>query len=178
MTTALYELAGIREALDAVIAENEGELDAALEAALDAIDGAFEEKVERVALYIRERHALAKAIKEEEDRLAERRQALTNGAARLVAYLQVNMERVGKTKVNGLLVTVALQKNPMSVVPVTALDEPELRNIASFAPRYVRHEESWNLDKKAVLEDHKAGTLDPEIAKRVEIRQTQSLRIR
>ena len=67
--------------VDAVIAENEGDVDAALEKALDEIAGAFDEKAERVALYIRERHALAKAIKEEEDRLAARKDALLKTAA-------------------------------------------------------------------------------------------------
>lgn len=178
MTTHLYEIAGVREVLDGVIAENDGVLDASLEAALDAIDLAFEEKAERVALYIRERLALAAAIREEEERLAARRKALTGTAEHLTGYLQQNMERVGKTRINGLLATVSLQKNPPKVEALTPLDEAELRNIASFAPRYVKHEESWALDKRAILDDAKAGTLDPEVGKRVAITQSVSLRIR
>lgn len=179
MTNAtLYQLAGVREALDKVIAENEGEIDAAMEAALDQVNGSFDDKVERVALYVKELHGLAKMMKEEEDRISERRQAVTKDASRLVAYLQTQMERVGKAKVNGLLCTVSLQKNPPSVVPVVTMDEPELRNIATFNPRYVRHDETWALDRKAILEDYKAGTLPEDIAKRVQITQSTSLRIR
>lgn len=178
--TALYELANIREALDAVIAENEGELDAALEKALDEITGAFDEKAERVALYIRERHALAKAIKEEEDRLAARKDALLKTAATLTKYLHTQMERVGRDKINGLLCTIAVQKNPPSVVELLACDEADLRNVAQmYEGKFIRRvPEQWSWDRKAIIEAAKAGPLPEDLAKRVSVVQGTSLRIR
>jgi hypothetical protein len=178
MTTALYEITNARLALDSVVNEAEGELTPQWEAAFDRIDGDWTEKAERCALWIREQLATAELVKAEEDRLAARRKALVRNAEGLTAYLQRNMEAIGKQKVNGLLVTLAIQKNPPRVEAVTPMDEPELRNIATFCPQYVNHVESWTLNKRAILDDAKAGTLPEDILRRVAIVQNTSLRIR
>jgi len=178
MSATLHELAGLREVIDATVAENEGELTPELEAQLDAWDGSFADKVERCGLWAVEQLSYAVAIGAEEQRLAKKRRAHENRAEWMKRYLQSCMERAGKTKVNGVLCTVALQKNRASVQPIVPLADEDLRTIATFAPKYVRHEESWSLDKEAILEDHKAGTLDADVAKRVQVVQTQSLRIR
>lgn len=177
-TAPLYEITNARLALDSVVAEAEGELTPQWETAFDQIDGDWNEKAERCALWIKERLAMAEMVKAEVDRLSARCKALVRDAEGLTTYLQQNMEAIGKEKVNGLLVTLALQKNPPKVEALTAMDESELRNIATFCPQYVRHTESWALDKKQILEDSKTGTLPEDIAKRVQITQTRSLRIK
>lgn len=179
MSATLYELADARAILESWLAETEGELTPEIEALLNELDGKADEKIERVALFVREQLAIAKAIQEEEARLRTRRTVREKAADSLKAYLQAQMERLGKSKVEGLLCTVAIQKNPPSVTPVTVLDEAELRNVYMFAPEYVtRVPESFALNKRAVLDAHRAGTLPDDIAKRVAIIQTQGLRIR
>jgi hypothetical protein len=127
-----------------------------LEAELDALTLAGSEKIERVALYIREQLATARAIKEEEDRIKARRQAAEKSADSLKRYLERNMERLHVERVDGLLCTVALQSNPPAVV--SQLDEPALRNLVMTDPDLVTHvPESFTLNKRAVLDLHRAG---------------------
>lgn len=176
--STLYELADLRDVIDAALAESEGELTDDLAAKLDAWEGAFADKVERVALYIRERRAQAKAIKEEASRLSALQKRHDGDADRLEAYLHTQLLRVGKREVNGLLVKVALAKNPPSVVPVVDVDEPTLRNMAMWAADFIRHDESWSLNRAAILAAYKAGTLPADVAKLVEVRQTERVSIR
>lgn len=182
MTTTLretmYDLAVAHEALEAIIAEQEGEITPSQEQAFDAINDRFETKVENAALIAIERRADAEKIRAEAKRLTDRAKALETDADRLVALIANRMIAFGKDKVRGLLVTVGFQKNPPSVSPVGTIDDCDLRNIAMYAPTLVRHEESWSLDKRAVLDAHKAGTLPSDVARRVAITQSTSLRIR
>lgn len=177
-TFSLYELADLRERLVALVADEDGELTPDLEAAWDAIEGQFSEKVERTGLFVKELLAESEAIATEAKRLAERAKAREAKAERLKALLLTAMQKYGTDKVRGLLCTVATQANPPKVEAVTALDEAELRNVAMFAPAFVRHEECWSLDRKAVLDAHKRGELPEEIARRVKVTQTTGLRIR
>lgn len=178
-TTALYELANARDILDTWLEETGGELTPEIETLLNDLEGQAKDKVERVALYIVEQLSHAKAMKAEEERLAQRRKAREKAADSLKAYLQGQMERLGLKKVEGLLCTVAMQNNPPSVVPAVEIDEADLRNVYTFAPEYVtRVPESYSLNKRAILDAHKAGTLHEDVAKRVQIVQTASLRIR
>jgi chromosome segregation ATPase len=117
-TVTLYERTEALRLVDEWIAEHEeeilaagGDLDALpeLRALLDQAEGDFKDKVERVALKVRELTATADAVKAEADRLKNRVNALDNAAASLKEYLKRNMEAVGVQKVNGLLATVAVQ---------------------------------------------------------------------
>lgn len=176
--TTLYELADLRDVIDRALDATEGELTDELAQALDAWEGAFADKVERVAMWASEEQRLAEAAREEAKSLTAKAQAREARVEWAKRYLQAQLERVGKTKVEGAIKTVALAANPPKVEALTPLDDAELRNIASWAPQYVRHDESWTLDKKRVLADHKAGTLDPDVGKRVAIVQSHSVRIR
>lgn len=177
-TLTMFDMVLQRDALTAIVAEQDGELTPDQEAAWNALDGDFAQKVENTALVICERQATADAIKAEAGKLIDRARAVENDAKRLRDLLASRMTAFGKDKVTGTLKTVAFQKNPPSVQPVVAIDEADLRNLAMIAPGFVRHEETWALDKKAVIEAHKAGALPDDIAKRVQIVQTQSLRIK
>lgn len=174
----LYDLAEARGILDEFLTETEGEVTPELEQLLESLEGQVTEKVERVALYIREQLATAAAVKEEEQRLATRRKSLERAAEGLKNYLQRQMERLGTTKVNGLLCTVALQKSQPSVtstLDVTQLmdlaeaDETSLRRFVTVIP------ENYVLDKRAVLEAYKTGERLPD---GVGIDQGQHVRIR
>lgn len=173
-TMKLYEIADSREILDHWLLETEGEVTPELEALLAELDAKADEKIERVALYVREQKSLAAAAKEERDRISGVVKRRETAAASLMAYLQREMERLGKTKVTGLLATIALQKNPPSVKG--ELSDDLLRTYAQIDAPFVRHvPESFALDRKAVLDLHKNGQPIPD---GLTIEQSESLRIR
>lgn len=172
-TLTLYEIADARDILDSWLLESEGEVTPELEALLSEIDAKADEKIERVALFVREQRALALAAKEERDRIGAVVKRRENAAASLTLYLQREMERLGKSKVTGLLCTVAIQNNPPSVKgePVMALDE-----LYALRPELVRCvPASYALDRKAALDASKAGAALP---MGVTVEQSQSIRIR
>jgi hypothetical protein len=161
MTTVhLYELADARDILESWLSESEGEVTPELEALLTELDAKAEDKIEKVALYIREQKALADAAKQERDRLAAMASTRLKAAESLTNYLHREMDRLGKDRVNGILATVTLQKNPPSVVgeAVRPLD-----GLYVEAPEFVRYSPaSFALDRKAIIEAHKAGTPIPD----------------
>lgn len=172
-STTLYEISEAREILDAWLTESEGEVTPELEALLAEVDANANEKIERVALYIREQKALADAAKQERDRLAGIAATRLKAAESLTSYLHREMDRLGKDKVNGVLATIALQKNPPSVTgePVRPLEALYVE-----APELVRHvPATFALDRKAIIEAHKAGRPIPE---GLTVTQTVGVRIR
>jgi len=147
----LYEIVEARDILDKWLEESEGELTPEIEALLDHLDGKADEKIERVGLYIRERLAQAKAVKEERDRLDALAKREERAADSLKSYLKRCLEALGKTKVHGLLATVAIQQNSQPSV-TTALTATELYALDEARP-YVRRVETvlYSLDREAVL---------------------------
>lgn len=172
--TTLYEIADMRDVLDTWLSESDGEVTPELEQLLADVEAQADEKIERVALYIREQKALAKGIKEEEERLAARRKARERAAESLTRYLEAQMQRLGKAKVNGLLVTVAMQKNAPSLVG--DLDAEWLEALRATGSPFVRVvPEQVTLDRRALLDFAKSGGDLPE---GLTVTQTESLRIR
>jgi hypothetical protein len=94
----------------------EGVLDDTLEADLDAIAGAMEEKVEAVVVVMRELDAEAAALKAEEQRLAARRKAREANAERLRAYTARCMGLAGTRKIATGLAVVSLRASTSVVV--------------------------------------------------------------
>lgn len=175
---ALYEIANARDILDNWLAESEGELTPELETLLAELDGKADDKIEKVALYIRERLAHAAAVKEEVARLAAIQKREERAADSLKRYLHDQMIRMGKDKVNGLLCVVALQKNPPSVVGEVPVETLGLwrETLTDGFGRFVRFvPATYALDRKAILDAHKAGDAIPAD---LTITQSLSLRIR
>lgn len=151
MGIALYELANAREILNEWLTESDGEVTPELAELLDGITGDIDEKIERVALYIREQLATSTAIKEEADRLTARAKVREKAADGLKAYLKVQLERLGRTKVEGLLATVAVQRNSAPAIR-TVLEASELYAIEDARP-FVKREEMvvYSIDRAAVI---------------------------
>lgn len=173
-SVALYEIAEMRRVLDGWLEESEGECTPEMEQLLADVDAKADEKIERVALYIRERLAHAAAVKEEVQRLQAIQKREEKAADSLKAYLHRQMDALGKEKVNGLLCTVAMQKNPPSVkgdVPPSVLAEL----MDSAAQFVVYTPATYTLNWRAVLDAHKAGQPIPD---GLTIEQGTSLRIR
>jgi Siphovirus Gp157 len=170
----LYDIANARGILDEFLAETEGEVTPELQQLLDELAGEAAEKIERVALYIREQAATAKAIQEEADRLQTRAAAKLKAADGLKAYLKLQLERLGTTKVDGLLCSVALQNSPLSLRG--DFDDSKLRELYELGIPYVRRvPESFKLDRKAALDAAKANV---PLVHGLAVEQTTHVRIR
>jgi t-SNARE complex subunit (syntaxin) len=114
---------------------------------LSAIEEALEDKVENVAKLVRCLEADIKAIKEEEQRLADRRKAVENKISGIKEYLQSQMEVAGLEKVKRPTITVSIQANPPSV---EVTDE-------SLIPSDYMVPQPSKIDKKAIMTALKDG---------------------
>lgn len=134
---------------------------------LEGIDGELEVKADGYARVMRQMDADAKAIKAEEERLANRRKSLENRAANLKGRLQQMMEITGKVKFKTELFSFGIQKNPAAVV----IDEQYIENI----PEEYLIQQEPKIDRAKLKEDLKAGKNLDGIA---HLEQSESLRIR
>ena len=131
---------------------------------LEALQEAIEDKAENIAKLIRNLEADVKVIRDEEKRLAERRQVIENKVERLKSYLQEQLEIAGIDKVKRPTITVAIQKNPPSV---DIIDE-------TLIPADFFVSQPAKLDKKAILERLKNGEEVPGVT----LKQTKGVRIK
>ena len=131
---------------------------------LEGIDGELEAKADGYARVMRQMDADAKAIKAEEERLANRRKSLENRSAALKSRLQQMMELTGKTKFKTALYSFNIAKNPASVV----IDDE------SKIPAEYWIAQDPKLNKSALKEMLSTG----EICEYAHLEQGQSLRIR
>lgn len=162
----LYELTS--EYLDLLAMLEDPDVDEELiNDTLEALGGELEVKADGYARVMRQMDADAKAIKAEEERLANRRKSLESRSAALKGRLQQMMEITGKVKFKTELFSFGIQKNPAAVV----MDEQYIENI----PECYLIVQEPKIDKQKIKEDLKAG-LDLEGIAHLE--QTESLRIR
>lgn len=155
MSATLYELGASLERIYAQLEESGGELTPEMEVDLEAVSGDFADKVERVALMIRQFQASAEVVKMEEARLAKRRAARENSAESLKAYVLAWMRRVDRLEVKRPLATVRVQDSPPSahlLVPVDALPDSLVRVVP----------EQRVFDAQAAIALHRAGRPLPE----------------
>lgn len=161
MSATLYEIADLRGIIDAALEESGGELTPEIEAALTAWDEKFADKAERVALYICEQEAHANAAKEEAKRLNDLAASRLKRCASLERYLLTQMQAVGKDKIDGVLKTIAIAKNPPAVKGEIAQQDMAYLHSAwvdGKGPKLVTYvPESYKLDKDAVKAAAKAG---------------------
>lgn len=98
----LYEIVGDLNAIAEVLNENGGELTPELEAQLDALEGAFEDKLARCALMAKNLAAESEKHKAEQERQYARQVQLTKSCAALKGYMKACMEARGVQKVAGI----------------------------------------------------------------------------
>lgn len=169
----LYEATEALNIVGDLLYESEGQVTPEIEELLEQAEGQFAEKAERVALFIRGQQSQAKLIKEEEERLAERRKRYDRSAESLKAYLQRNLEAAGKEKVEGKFISVRIQKNPPAVKG--EFSQALLGMLYQKSPAFVAVvPQSYTLDKNAIKDAFKRGEVLPE---GIEIQQSISLRI-
>lgn len=179
-STTLRELIGDeRHALDALLEETEGEVTPEIAALWAELDDKIASKVESWGLWIARQASMLNAIDAEIARLEGRKSAVKRAIASSKAELQRQMELAGLDKVKGVLVTVALQKNPPSVKGELA--QPDLWKLyeawrVGEGPEFVtRVPEVYKLDRDAVKVAHKAGQPIPA---GLTVEQGTSLRVR
>lgn len=144
----LYDLTAQYAYLNELI--DNGELSAQdLEDTLASIEGAIEIKMENIIKVIKNMQAEAKALKEEEDRLATRRRQLEARELRLKQYAQQQMEVARLDKLNAGIFKVRLQKNPTSV---DVFDEAKV-------PDRFKEPQAPKVLKKEILEELKNGAV-------------------
>lgn len=115
----LYELGEAYRLLCKRIEETEDSdtaEDVVLQAALDSIEDAVENKAQAIIIMAKEWEAEAAALKEEEGRLAKRRKALENRAERIRGYLLVQLVAAGISKLRTKLFSITVNKPKAKVV--------------------------------------------------------------
>lgn len=148
----LYDLTANVAAIYNRVLDDDADL-AVLEDTLQSLEGAIEVKAENMAKFVLMLNADADAIDSEIKRLQARKAARLNRAERIKAYLKNQLEFIGKDKVQTPLMTVAIRKNPPSLVidDVAAIPTEYLTMIpARFEPT-----------KELIKESLKAGNEVP-----------------
>lgn len=145
----LYEINAALEALLEQVDEETGELTCDLEQ-LDALMMERDEKLEGLALYCKNADAEAKAIREEEKALAERRRSLENKAERVKGFLA---EQLAGEKFSTPKVAVSYRKSEQ--VEVSAAFFTDESN-----ERFLRFKDP-EADKTAIKAALKAGEKVP-----------------
>lgn len=130
---------------------------------LNLIEDGFEEKAENIVKFIKNLEADAKALKDEEKRLAEKRKAKENSIKWFKFYLQNNMEMLDKKKIKAGLFNVNIQKNPPSV---NVINEKMI------------DDEYFIIERKLDKQKLKADLKDGKEIMGAELQQGESLRIR
>lgn len=148
MEITLYELRTSYLQLERLLDEDPN---ADIEAALSMVDDSFEEKVENVIKIIRMYESYQEAIKVEEQRMKKRREGYEKKCERLAAYIENNMRAIGKEKVEGILFTARIQKNPPKVV----VQNPD------YIPAHFFNRSAPTLDKEAIKKALQAGATVP-----------------
>ena len=134
-----------------------------VESAIAEIQGNFEDKAENIVKLIKSIEADIKGYKEEETRLSTRRKTLENKVKGLKDYLEGSMIALNKKDIKGKIFTLAIKKNPPSVV----IDD---FNILPMEYKKIEEKE----DKKKIKESIDNGIEVPG----ARIEQKESLRIR
>ena len=105
-------------------------------------------KIDNIAVYVKNLEAEAVAIRAEEKRLKERREAKERKAERLKNYIKTSMMLQGETKFESARVSMSLRNSKAVVV-----DESKLESVY-FTSKIVQ-----SVDKKAIREALEAGIL-------------------
>lgn len=168
MKRPLWVISDDLEAVASKIIDAGGELTDELAAELEAMEGEFTDKVERVALYIRMLERNAAGAKVEKDRLAAIQKANETAASGLKSYLLSIMAQHGRDKIETYKARVTRVANSRPAVRWTGDTYDEI-------PEPFKRTRVVNtIDADAVLAAENEGqALDP----RIEIERGHHIRI-
>lgn len=146
---ALYQM--VDEYRDALAHLADMDLDdQTMEDTLEGLQGELMVKGQNVAAFALNLEAEAQAMKEAEQRIAKRRQALENKSKHLRDYLRINMERSGITEIsaNDKSFRVKLMKGR----PTCVIDDEK-----ALPPDYVEEVKTTRVDKRLITQAIKDG---------------------
>lgn len=115
MSRKLYELTQDFKNLEDLLDNSEMD-NAEIEKALNEVAGKFVDKAENICKVRAMILSDVEGIKAEEKRLKDLRKQKENAIKNLESYLEANMRSLDQKKVEGGLFTLAIRKNPASVV--------------------------------------------------------------
>ena len=144
----LYELTNKRQELLDLIADMDSEdleLSDAVGDTLEALDEAIQDKAEAVASFIFSLQADSAALKQEEQRLSERRRLNDAKVERMKTYLADMLEDADIDRIKGLKYTIGFRKS----------DKVTVTNLDALPERFLRVKREPNLT--ALKEAIKAG---------------------
>ena len=153
MSAALYEIKD--EYLQVMDALTDPEADIPLEAVLDTLEGfenQLQEKAVNVAKFMQNMQATAQAIKEAEQKMAKRRQAIENRISGIREYLKRNMEQSGITKIESPWFILSIKNNPGAVA---------ITNEQAIPDHYKAEVVTTKLDKQRIKDVLKSGEKVP-----------------
>lgn len=114
---------------------------------LEELELAFNEKVESVALFIKNLEAESKAMRHEEAQLKARREAKENKAARLKDYLLSCLEQTGTKCVDTTKARVSTRKSKYV----------EVTNAQKLAQEFIKVKTTETVDKAAIKKAIESG---------------------
>ncbi len=155
-TPKLWEITDELAEIGALIAEGGGELTEELEGRLNAMEDAFESKVERVALFIRHAELEGEKAKAEKDRLAAIQKHHERTATGLKTYLLRCMKGADREKVETHRARVRVQRSGTPAIDYVGEIEVLPAGFVRVVP------ETRTLDKKAVTQAIRDGETLPE----------------
>lgn len=162
---SLYDLTGEWQRFQSCLEMYDDEEINDVYAQIDQLEVSIEEKVGNITRMIRNLTAEGDALRDEEKRLAKRREVCENSVERLKGYLFDNMKAMKVNKFKTGIGTWSIQANPLSVTVLDADKVPEKYHI----------KQPDKIDRAAIREDHlETG----EIVDGVDITQGESLRFR
>jgi hypothetical protein len=144
----LWEISAELDAIADELIEAGGVISEELEAKLDAMTEAFEQKAENIALVYHDIMAHASAAKAEADRLSSLHKSHKNAADGLKAYLHEYLKRQEVDKLKTSRVNIRRQKNSRPSI--------EWTGPADKAPQGYQRVE-YSVDTKLAYEQWKAG---------------------
>ena len=134
-------------------------------AALKEVEGSIEDKSENVVKLIKSIEADIKALKEEEQKLYNRRKVLESKKDNLKDYLESTLKAIGKQKLKGGIFTLSIQKNAPRLI---------IEDYKAIPEEYITTETTTIVFKDEVKEALKNGIEVPG----AKLESTESLRIR
>lgn len=149
----LYELSdAIRQVIDRGFAldEETGEITFD-ETNLDELRLMFREKAEACALYVKDQRALAKAIRDEERSLAERRRSAERRADRVERYLLSHIDELPDRRLETPRVALSTRRS-------TAV---EVYNDGMVPDEYMAYKTTKTVNRDAIRKALKAGEIVP-----------------
>jgi hypothetical protein len=150
MSLTLYDLSEEARALDDLSAMDDGEWTPEAEALATQLMDALVAKADAFGAYVRDLELREEVLANEIQRLTARKKRTTTRLAWMKAYAASCLQRMDRPRIEGTRFTLAIQKNPPSVL-VNVLPDALPEQFVRVIP------EQREPDKKALLEAVKNG---------------------